>query len=224
MSQTLSNLPLHGPQLVKIIFSLSCLSPHGYKMAAVSPGFMSAFKAQRRGKEESTSHLCSLYQESKGNPWAQQSSLYDHWQRRIGLSRLASTIQGFLLGAGNTAQRRQWHPTPVLLPGKSHGQTSLVGCSPRSCEESDTTERLHFHFHALEKAMATHSSVLAWRIPGMTEPGGLPSMGSHRVRHDWSDLAAAAAGNTAAPNKVKVSNREWIEGRSLRISTTHRHL
>ena len=48
-----------------------------------------------------------------------------------------------------------------------------------------------FHFHALEKEMATHSSVLAWRIPGMGEPCGLPSMGSHRVGHDWSDLAAA---------------------------------
>ena len=48
-----------------------------------------------------------------------------------------------------------------------------------------------FHFHALEKEMSTHSSVLAWRIPGMGEPGGLPSMGSHRVGHDWSDLAAA---------------------------------
>ena len=45
----------------------------------------------------------------------------------------------------------------------------------------------------LEKEMATHSSVLAWRIPGMGEPGGLPSMGSHRAGHDWSDLAAAAA-------------------------------
>ena len=41
-----------------------------------------------------------------------------------------------------------------------------------------------FHFHALEKEMATHSSVLAWRIPGMGEPGGLPSMWSHRVGHD----------------------------------------
>ena len=49
-----------------------------------------------------------------------------------------------------------------------------------------------FHFHALEKEMATHSSVLAWRIPGTGKLGGLPSMGSHRVRHDWSDLAAAA--------------------------------
>ena len=48
-----------------------------------------------------------------------------------------------------------------------------------------------FYFHALEKEMATHSSVLAWRIPGMGEPGGLLSMGSHRVGHDWGDLAAA---------------------------------
>ena len=50
-----------------------------------------------------------------------------------------------------------------------------------------------FHFHALKKEMATHSSVLAWRVPGMGEPGGLPSMGSHRVGRDGSDLAAAAA-------------------------------
>ena len=49
-----------------------------------------------------------------------------------------------------------------------------------------------FHFHALEKEMASHSSVLAWRIPGTGEPGGLLSMGSHRVGYDWSDLAAAA--------------------------------
>ena len=87
-------------------------------------------------------------------------------------------------------RRRRWHPTPVLLPGKSYGRRSLVGCSPWGRKESDTTERLHFHFHALEKEMATHSSVLAWRIPGTGEPDGLPSMGSHRVRHDWSDLAA----------------------------------
>ena len=50
-----------------------------------------------------------------------------------------------------------------------------------------------FHFDALEKEMATHSSVLAWGIPGTGEPGGLPSVGSHRVRHNRSDLAAAAA-------------------------------
>ena len=87
--------------------------------------------------------------------------------------------------------RRQWQLTPVLLPGKSHGQRSLVGCSPWGHEESDTTEWLPFH--TLEKEMATHSNVLAWRIPGMGKPGWLPSMGSHGVGHSWSDLAAAAA-------------------------------
>ena len=50
-----------------------------------------------------------------------------------------------------------------------------------------------FHFHALEEEMAAHSSVLAWRIPGTAEPAGLLALGSHRIRHDWSDLAAAAA-------------------------------
>ena len=57
-----------------------------------------------------------------------------------------------------------------------------------------------FHFHALEKEMATHSSILAWRIPGMWEPGGLLSVRSHRVRHDCSDLTAvAAAGRAVTP-------------------------
>ena len=59
-----------------------------------------------------------------------------------------------------------------------------------------------FHFHALEKEMATHSSVLAWRIPGTGEPGGLPSMGLHRVRHDWSDLAAAAAASVFTQSQI----------------------
>ena len=59
-----------------------------------------------------------------------------------------------------------------------------MGCSPWGRWESDMTERLHFHFYALEEEMATHSSVLAWRIPGTGEPGGLPSLGSHRVGHD----------------------------------------
>ena len=59
-----------------------------------------------------------------------------------------------------------------------------------------------FHFHALEKEMATYSSVLAWRIPGTAEPAGLPSMGSHRVGHDWSDLAVAAAAAAVIDWKV----------------------
>ena len=73
---------------------------------------------------------------------------------------------------------------PMDVYGVTQSQTRL----------SDFT--FTFHFHALEKEMATHSSVLAGRIPGTGEPGGLPSMGSRRVGHDWSDLAAAAAAAT----------------------------
>ena len=65
-----------------------------------------------------------------------------------------------------------------------------MGCSPWGRKELDMTEWLHFHFDALEKEMATHSSFLAWRISGTEEPGGLPSIGLHRVGQDWSDLAA----------------------------------
>ena len=78
---------------------------------------------------------------------------------------------------GKITWRRKWQSTPVLLPGKSHGQRSLVGYSPWGHKESDTTERLHLHFHfqcpQLEKGMATHSRILAWRIPWTEEPGGL---------------------------------------------------
>ena len=58
-----------------------------------------------------------------------------------------------------------------------------------------------FHLHALEKEMAIHSSALAWRIPGTGEPGGLPSMGLHKVGHNWGNLAAAAAAGSL-----------WIQG------------
>ena len=60
-----------------------------------------------------------------------------------------------------------------------------------------------FHFHALKKEMATHSSVLAWRIPGTGEPGGLPSLGSHRVGHNWSDLVVV----------VVVGSHFWSESK-----------
>ena len=70
-------------------------------------------------------------------------------------------------------------------------KAAVYGVAQSQTRLSDFT--FTFHFHALEEEMATHSSVLAWRIPGKAEPGGLPSLGSHRVRHDWSDLAAAAA-------------------------------
>ena len=69
-------------------------------------------------------------------PWPQKPSHSDHllWHCR------------YLVRSHSWCRRRQWHPIPVFLPGKSHGRRSLVGCSPWSHEESDTTERLHFHF------------------------------------------------------------------------------
>ena len=78
-----------------------------------------------------------------------------------------------------------------LLRNSIHISYQLIavhGVAKSRTQLSDFT--FTFHFHSLEKEMATHSSVLAWRIPGTGEPGGLPSMGSHRVGHDWSDLAA----------------------------------
>ena len=116
--------------------------------------------------------------------------------------------------------RRKWQPTPGLLPGKSHGRRSLIGCSPWGCKESDKTEQLHLmtgmgflgvanskepacecwrlkrlwiislgQKDPLEEGMATHSSILAWRIPRSEESGRLQSIELQRIGHDWSDLA-----------------------------------
>ena len=89
-------------------------------------------------------------------------------------------------------RKRQWHPTLVLLPGKSHGRRSLVGCSPWGREELDTTERLHFHFSlsCIGEGNGNPLQCSCLENPRDGEPGGLPSMGSHRVRHNWSNLAA----------------------------------
>ena len=88
---------------------------------------------------------------------------------------------------------RKDYGVPVLLPGKSHGWRSLDACSPWGCWGLDSNFTFTFHFHALEKEMATRSSVLAWRIPGMGEPGGLPSMGLHRVGHNWRDSSSSSS-------------------------------
>ena len=82
--------------------------------------------------------------------------------------------------------RRQWHPTPVLLPGKSHGRRSLEGCSSWGRKESDTTERLHFHFSlsCIGEGNGNPLQCSCLENPRDREPGGLPSMGSHRVGHD----------------------------------------
>ena len=81
--------------------------------------------------------------------------------------------------------------------------------------------------HALEKEMATHSSILAWRIPGTEEPGGLPSMGLHRVGHDWSNLAAAAASASVLPMNIQdwfpLGWTGWISLQSKGLSRLLQH-
>ena len=93
-------------------------------------------------------------------------------------------------------RRRQWHPTPVPLPGKpldgGPWKAAVHGVAEGQTQLSDFTFTFTFTF----MHWRTHSSVLAWRIPGTGEPGGLPSMESHRVRHDWSDLAAGTVQNS----------------------------
>ena len=101
-------------------------------------------------------------------------------------------------GKGRSYDGKNGMPTSKRARKEFIGRSFSFICSAETGQKranwgplSDFT--FTFHFHALEREMATHSSVLAWRIPGMGEPGSLPSMGSHRVGHDWSDLAAAAA-------------------------------
>ena len=116
---------------------------------------------------------------------------------------------------GKILWRRKQQPTPVFLPGKYQGQKSLVGYSPRGHKES--AENTHFAAPVaqsaknlpamqetwvrslgqevpLEMEMATHSSTLGWRIPWMEEPGGLQSMGSQGVRHEWATKPPHASG------------------------------
>ena len=98
------------------------------------------------------------------------------------------------------------------------GWAAVHGVSKSRIRLSDFT--FTFHFHASEKEMATHSRILAWRIPGMGEPGGLMSMGSHRVGHNWSDLAAAAA-RPSLGNITMGSLWTWL---ALLITRAHSHM
>ena len=97
-------------------------------------------------------------------------------------------LNGTLTGG---ARRRQWHPTPVLLPGKSHQWRSLVGCSPWGREESDTTEQLHFHFSLSCIGEGNGNPLQCSYLENPRDRGAwwAAFYGSHRVGHDWSDLA-----------------------------------
>ena len=94
-------------------------------------------------------------------------------------------------------------------------KAAVHGVAKSRAQHSDFT--FTFHFHALQKEMATHSSVLAWRIPGTGEPGGLPSMGLHKVGHDWSELAAVAAAAKLAQIYFSFFTTLWINDLFLNI-------
>ena len=99
--------------------------------------------------------------------------------------------------------RRQWHPTPVLLPGKSHGWRSLVGCSPWGCEELDTTEQLHFHFS----------------LSCIGEGNGNPLQGSCLENpRDWGAWWAAVCGVAQSRTRLK----RLSSSSSSRIKTARR--
>ena len=104
------------------------------------------------------------------------------------ISFLRSSISSFLKRRYSTCLVREGNGTPLqysCLENPMDGGAwwaAVHGVAKSQTRLSDFT--FTFYFHALEEEMATHSSVLAWRIPGTGEPGGLPSMGSHRVRHD----------------------------------------
>ena len=121
-----------------------------------------------------------------------------------------SWFMGFYYGIGRISYR-QTCQVFYFLAGEGNGTPLQYSCLENPMDGGAWWTAVHgvtksqtrlgnftfsFHFHALEKEMATHSSVLAWRIPGTGEPGGLPSMGLHKVGHDWSDLAAATAALT----------------------------
>ena len=105
--------------------------------------------------------------------------------KKENLGRIFSRVRGFSLG---TARNGEGDGTPLQYSCLENPMdvgawwAAVHGVTRSRARPSDFTST--FHFHALEKEMAIHSSVLAWRIPGMGEPGGLLSMGSHRVRHD----------------------------------------
>ena len=123
---------------------------------------------------------CSCLENPRdGGAW--WAAVYGVAQSRTRLTRLSSS-------SSQQYWRRRWHPTPVLLPGKSHGWRNLVGCSPWGCEESDMTERLHFHF-SLSCTGEGNGNPLQYSCLENPMDGGacrLQSMGLRRVGHDWA--------------------------------------
>ena len=128
-----------------------------------------------------------------------------HWHRDLCLSNESVEMKTLIYLCRCVSNAWEGDGTPLqysFLENRMDGgawRAAVHGVAKSRTQLSDFT--FTFHFHVLEKEMTTHSIVLAWRIPGTGEPGGLPSMGSHRVRHDWSDLQAAVAVSNALRKK-----------------------
>ena len=135
------------------------------------------YLAESLGLKKNTYFLL-LYMEAESRIWC--------WFIRNELSMILHLVFSLAFNRSTVTWGKKFKNLMNHRPTKVHGVTKS------RTRLSDFTFTVYFH--ALEKEMATHSSVLAWRIPGKGEPGGLPSMGLHRVGHDRSDLAAAAAG------------------------------
>ena len=134
---------------------------------------------------------CGLSSHHRGFTCLRMSEEYKQDQTII--LTLASSTQYNVSETHPTCVYHWWN-THLFTEERGSALTSLVTQMVKNLPVMwETRVRSLDQEDPLEKEMATHSSILAWRIPGTKEPGGLPSMASHRVRHDWSDLAAAAA-------------------------------
>ena len=123
-------------------------------------------------------------------------------------------FRGFFQSFLSHLWRRQWHPTPVLLPGKSHGQRSLVGCSPWGREESDTTEQLHFHFSlsCFGEGNGNPLQCSCLENPRDGRAWWAAVYGVTQSRNDWSDLAAVAAAVRKLAKGVSVYLQVYLPG------------
>ena len=136
-----------------------------------------------------TSKILWWVKEVRPKDYTLYESIHMKWPEKANLQQQITDCLGWGVGEGNGTPL-QYSCLENPMDGEAW-KAAVHGVVEGWTRLSDFT--FTFHFHALEKEMATHSSVLAWRIPGTEEPGGLPSVGSHRVADDWSDLAVAAA-------------------------------
>ena len=135
------------------------------------------------------------------------------WSRRPPGSPSVTTLvkQSLLKAAMAPNWRRQWQPTPVLLPGKSHGRRSLVGCRPWGHEESDTTERLHFHF-SLSCIGEGNGNPLQCSCLENPRDGGAWWAAVYGVAKRWTRLKRLSS---IAPNAVVIAVRAQTHGKCV---------